>query len=269
MVGGADDGLVELVRRALRAGAVPVLEDVDERPIRQDGDLVPDRELVLVAGQDVARRLPGLAAVGRPREHDVAADRGGMLLRVDPGLVAREATPVPDRVDVVGVRRIGGDRLLVVEAWAFREQGDVAGDRRRLAPRVAAVGRLADEHRRDGQVGARREADLVDVAVRGERHPRVGRAAVVAAVRGGAAGAVAEVRPRLGPRRAAVVARGRDEAVRAAVVPAILLEDADDGARVRRIHGDERLDLAVRVVRPGAADRARGERAQAGGVDRA
>src|SRR5438034_1309304 len=91
----------------------------------------------------------------------------------------------------------------------------------------------------------------------------------IAAVRGGAAGAGAEVGPRLGPGRPAVVARGSDEAVRAAVRPAILLEDADDVAWVRRVDRDERLDLAVHVVRSRSADGARGERAQAGDVDRA
>src|SRR5438876_8197394 len=38
------------------------------------------------------RSRPGLAAVGRPREHDVAADRRCRHLRGDAGLVAREAT---------------------------------------------------------------------------------------------------------------------------------------------------------------------------------
>src|SRR5207249_1498897 len=61
----------------------------------------------------------------------------------------------------------GGDRLLVVEARPEGKGGHVAGERDRLAPGVAPVGRLADEHRRHGHVGARRTADLVDVAVRG------------------------------------------------------------------------------------------------------
>ena len=91
---------MELVRRVLRAGAVQVLEDVDERAVREHCDLVPDRELVLVAREDVTSRLPGLAAVRRPAEDDVAANRGRVGLSRQAGVVAREATPIPDRVDV-------------------------------------------------------------------------------------------------------------------------------------------------------------------------
>ena len=53
-IGGPDDGFGELVRRRLNAGALQAIEDVDKRPVRKDDDLVADRELVAVAGEDVA-----------------------------------------------------------------------------------------------------------------------------------------------------------------------------------------------------------------------
>ncbi len=183
--------------------------------------------------------------------------------RVEVGVLAREPASIPDGVDVRRVCPVCGDRLLVVEVEGrpFADQG------RRLAPRIAAVGGLADEDRRGQEVGARREADEIRFAVRGERHPRIGRPVVVPLVCGGAARARAEVRPRLGPGQAAVVRDGRDDTVGAAVIPAVLLEDADNVVRVRRVGGDERLNLGVRVVRARPADHAPGERARPGGED--
>jgi Transposase len=141
-----------------------------------------------------------------------------------------------------------------IDAWVLAELA-----RRDLVPAIWLPDPLV---RAEREVGARREADEVRVAVRSERHPRIGRAVVIAPVRGGAARARAEVRPRLAPGLAAVVGDRGDDPVRAAVVPAVLLEDADDVVRVRRTDRDERLDLGVRIVRTRPADRAPGERAR-------
>src|SRR6266511_1267642 len=141
----------------------------DEVTVGQDDDLIADRELVRPRHEDGASWFPAGATVRRPREPDVAAEREAVQ-RVEARLVAREAAAVPDGVDVVGIERVGGDRLLVVE----RKRVGFADQRRQRAPRVAAVGRLADGY---GVVKVEAavevDRDLVRIAVRRERHPGV------------------------------------------------------------------------------------------------
>ena len=131
-------------------------------------------------------QLPGLAAVGRAGEVGRAFElrHGGLrgrigcgshphLLQHPPGHYhpvmlephggaerfqlrrrdLEQLKAVPDRVDEVGVRRIGGDRILVVE----RERIVFLDQRHRLAPAMSAICRLADQHRmvaaEDGRIG--------------------------------------------------------------------------------------------------------------------
>src|ERR1700704_6536038 len=84
-------------------------------------------------------------------------------------------------------------------------------------------------------------------AVRCERDPGIGRARVIAAVGGVAAGAAREVRERARPGLTSVARNAGAEPVRAAVRPAILLPHADEVRLIARIHGDEWLDLGVAI----------------------
>src|SRR6266545_1690789 len=63
----------------------------------------------------------------------------------------------------------------------------------------------------------------------------------------------------MSPVLAPVMGHGGHQTVRAAVVPAILLVDADDVVGIRRVDVDPGLDLGVDIVRARAADRAAGE----------
>src|SRR6266545_2922069 len=63
----------------------------------------------------------------------------------------------------------------------------------------------------------------------------------------------------MSPGLAPVMGHGGHQTVRAAVVPAILLVDADDVVGIRRVDVDPGLDLGVDIVRARAADRAAGE----------
>ena len=149
---------------------------------------------------------------------------------------------------------------------------DVADERHRVAPGVAAVGRLADQHGATRLRGVpdegQRKADEVRGAVRRERDPRVGRPLVVAAVRRGSPRAGREGRIRHVPGQSAVVAHRRRKPPSATERVPVLLVDADDVRRIGRIDRDPWLQLAVHPVdlarEQVSGDVARRERAGAG-----
>ncbi len=250
-------------------------------PVRRAGgrndDLVADRLVLLARVEDRTALAPRDAAVGRLREHRRSAegrrDVEGARVRV----LARRDEPVPGGVRDVRHGRIGRDRLLVVQHRRRR----VEARRHRRLPRLAAVERAADEDRagtaEGGTVRVERVGDRVDdLPVGREAEPRIGR--TVEETRRPARGPLADRELRLArgemPARAAVVRDDDDVAVRAAVVPAVLLEHRDEVAGVAGVDRDVRLDLCVRVVdtagRGGRGDlgRARGRRAGQGHVRR-
>src|SRR2546422_6285416 len=252
-----------LVRRAderqtdvVLGAPVAVLErqelgkDVHQRPVREHRDLVTESLIVGPGVVNDPRRLPRVTAVGRAGEHSRPGEPAVPLVlpvpHEEPRHVPRRGVgSVPDRIHELGVGRVRGHRLLVVEeAWI-----GVTDQRDGLAPVVTAVGRLADQERRDEVLGEQvdGQANLVGVAVRRERDPRVGRAIVVAAVGGSAPRAAAEVRSPDPPGRAPILGEGRDQPVRPAVRPAVLLPHGDEVPRVGRVHVDPRLDLRVLI----------------------
>src|SRR5439155_18262052 len=81
------------------ARAVGEVEDIDESPAWEHGDLIPDRACEAGPGVDRPGRLPGEAAVGSAGEQRVAAE-GKRVLRIDAFSLARFSQPVPHRVDV-------------------------------------------------------------------------------------------------------------------------------------------------------------------------
>src|SRR3989442_8446054 len=251
LVRRADERQTDVVLRA----PVAVLErqelgkEVHQRSVREHRDLLGDR---LIVGRGVVndpRRLPRVTAVGRAGEHSRPGEPAVPLVLAVPhqepcDVPRRGVDSVPDRIHELGVGRVGGHRLLVVEEARVR----VTDKRDGLAPVVTAVGRLADQDRRDEvleQVDG--QADLVGVAVRRERDPRVGRAIVVAAVGGRAPRAAAEVRRPDPPGRGPILAEGRDQPVRPAVRPAVLLPHGHAVPRVGRVHLDPQLDLRVLI----------------------
>src|SRR4029453_3472164 len=172
-------------------------------------------------------------------------------------LVAREPAAVPDRIHEVGVERVRGDRVLVVEL----EQRVVTDELDRRSLGEPAVGRLVDVDDR----GAERRKVLerqrlhVGIAVRRDRDPWV-RCAVECAAR-----ALGDARDHdLVPR--ACVEDRRDGPASPAVVPTALLVGADPvrhavTASVNRAHRNRALDFAVQKVRADLA-RVRGARPQ-------
>src|SRR5262249_10474982 len=125
LVLGGDDAQhvpARLGRLVARAGEAR--EDVHQRAVRLDDDLVAEPRLVgLAVGQVPVRRgrvggraaVPGEAAVGGAGEEDVFAE-GEPVEGVDVLAVAGMVEAVPDDVDGLagGVGRVGSDRLLVV-----------------------------------------------------------------------------------------------------------------------------------------------------------
>ena len=174
----------------LVSGALQQIEDVEQRPIGQDDDLVADRREVGVAGQDVAGRFPARPAVRGASKHNVAAE-GVRVERVYVRVLAGEAAAVPHRVDIAGFRGVGGDRFFVVEV----EWRAVLDQCRRLGPGVTAVGRLADQDSGCDKVRARGKRYLEDVTIGCDGDPGVRSSVVVATVGSGAARAGAEVCP--------------------------------------------------------------------------
>ena len=148
------------------------------------------------------------------------------------------------------IERIGGDCALVVE-----RVGAVEDQRRRRLPCRAAIAGPAREHRavraRRHHLAVESERDQVHDAVRCVGDPRIARARVVAAVRDGAAGAARERNRGAIPVQSAIHRETRDDRLRAAARPAVLLPDADEVGRVAGIDREEWFDLGVDVDRSG------------------
>src|SRR6187549_177281 len=85
------------------------------------------------------------------------------------GAAAGSDDPIPCRIDVAGLCRVGGDRLLVE---AVRS---VSGYLYRRSPRVseAGVGRLRNDDRVVGIENVEAEGDRIQIPVWRERHPRI------------------------------------------------------------------------------------------------
>ena len=242
---------LDVESRGVAPRSVEKVKDIDESPIREHGNLVADRAREAGLCVDRPRRVPRPAAVGRAREHRVAAE-GERVLGADALGLTRLPEPIPHRVDVVRVERVGGDRLLVVEIERSHVR-KIADERHRIAPMVAPVGRLADKHGGGGARGvpqeAEREANEIRVAVGGERDPRIRGSLVITAVRLRTARADAEGRIRGAPGGAAVVAHRGTQSAGPTERVAVLLVDADDVRGIRGIHRDPRLQFAIHVVR--------------------
>src|SRR5262249_18991261 len=198
--------------------------------------------------------LPGDAAVGRAGEERVFPE-GEAVEGVEVLAVAGVVEAVPDDVGVVRVRRVGGDRLLVVgQVDGVRAGGRLVVDQGgRGAPGAAAVG--GPDHQDGGVAGGagggaggrEGEGRGVDGAVGGGGHPRVG---VAAERRVGDRGVEAGDGLRRGPGGAGGVTgvvgeAGDDGAGAADAAVAVLLPDGDGVSRVGGVHGDLGLDLAV------------------------
>src|SRR5258706_13573163 len=98
--------------------------------VRENDELVVERCIVAYGVVDLPLWFPARAGIGRAREPR----------RRRAALAAGETLPC--RVDEVGIGRIGGDRLLVIERTAA-----LANQRRRPAPDAAAIHRAAPQHR--------------------------------------------------------------------------------------------------------------------------
>ena len=220
--------------------------------------------------EDRAALAPRLAAVGRLREHRGAPEGRRDVEGAGVGVLARRDEPVPDGVGDGRRDRVGRHRFLVVQ----HRRRCVEARRHRRLPRLTAVERAADDDRartaEGGAVRVERVGDRVDdLPVGRVAEPGVGRPVEEARRARGRSLADRERRLARGqvPACAAVIGHDDDVAVRAAVIPAVLLEHGDEVARVGGVDRDVRLDLGVRVVdaagRGGRGDpgRARGRRA--------
>jgi len=166
---------------------------------------------------------------------------------VGPGKIAdrirKRLQPVPNGVDEVAVGRIGGQRVLVIEHKRFVGGGE--GDRR--VPVHAAINRAACEH------GVRSKAAGFRVLVEGEDERVQGairaRTKATGRTRAGSRPPVTQRgagqlhKPPNSRRRRSSHRRHRHASP--AVVPAVLLPDADDVAGVDGIDDDPRLDFRV------------------------
>jgi hypothetical protein len=205
---------------------------------------------------DRARGLPRHAAVGRAREPGVGEVAHRVLVGRSRRALARRHDPLPRGVDEVRIARVGGEGLLVVEVVAQRARV-VEADLARGAPRGAVVVRERREDRVARRRIVERERDRVHAPRRPVRHPRIGRPLVVARPRRQrrplhgagrrAAGAAREARRAVRPGGAAVGRVREQVAVRAAVVPAVLLPAADHRRGVGRVVRDVRFDLGVLI----------------------
>ncbi len=103
-------------------------ENVDHHGARQHDDLVADGLALRTRIVDAAGELPGGAGAGRH----------GKVAR--PGRLPGE--PVPHRVHIIRIGRVGGDRALVIE-----ELRAVLNERDRRTPAEAAVAPVKDNDR--------------------------------------------------------------------------------------------------------------------------
>jgi hypothetical protein len=122
LVLGSDEGEAEgeRIQGAVRTEVDDLVEEVEDGAVRQDHHLSPDDLVVDTGVEDLTRRLPAGAAVGRAREQARAAE-------VE---LTQDLEPIPNSVHEVGIGGIGGHRFLVVEDPGVR----VVDDEGRIAP---------------------------------------------------------------------------------------------------------------------------------------
>ena len=250
LVGGGDD---REVRVGDRVGGGVVVGDPGEEVEQPAGARVGDDHVADGLGvrhhggvHEGAGHRPGAAVVVGDGEiggaGEVRGGAGGDLVQA-----------VPDLVGDAGVQRVGGDGVLVVADGRIV----VVDQRDGVLPGAPAVVGGGGGDAVAGVGGVEDQAAGVGGAVRAEAHPAVRGALVGQAARG----AVGERQRGLGE-VPAVRGGGGGQAAGPAVGPAVLLEDADDVARVTWVGRQIRFVLRGRVVgaRAVAADRAGGVR---------
>src|SRR2546430_9461087 len=245
-----------------------LIEEIQQGPVRQHHDLVPNGAVELAAVVNIAGRFPGRAAIGRAGEPDRLPEGPRMDQTLDAGQrrAGWRGETVPRRVRVVGVGGVGRDGLLVIKGVGNVPVAGVPDQANGLTPGIATVGRLADEDTVSCGVGVEGETDLISRPGGAEGYPRIRGAFIIAAVRGVSTGALTEVREGPGPGCATVVRDAGHQAMRSAVRPPVLLPDRDHVVRIGRVDVQPVLFLladAEKLARNGwdaGAERAGGER---------
>ena len=223
---------------------------VDQRPVRQDHNLVPPDEVALWSRVDGLFCLPRQAAIDRAGKHRLGT------LPLERGCLVESG---PRHVDVVRVDGVGGDGRLVIPIWTPAISIVARGvDTNWAAPAQAAIRRLVDQEQ-GIPLRYSRVAAGIEVPVRIEGEPRVSGSPAGSAGEGG--------KPRdqhVPPCCAAVESHTDGITVRELVHP-----DRGDVVRVRGVDRHVGLGRHVRSEHAGVVRQRVGMRDQnerAGGV---